>query len=243
MGGAGDTINGSTGSGSATIIGAAGDTITGGSGTDQINGDAGPELITGGSGATTIWGGAGDTVSGGSGSTVIVSGGDEALAGGSGATTIWGSAGDTINGSTGSGTTAIIGAANSTITGGSGTDLINATAGSELVVGGSGTTAVWAGAGDTVVSGTGNLDVTINHASYPGALLVGDDGVKGNATVTGFSQSVGDRIGFANQTAEAINNVVATAQSSNGNTLITFPDGGTMTLIGINKIDSTFFAT
>ena len=72
-------------------------------------------------------------------------------------------------------------------------------------------------------------------------MLVGDDGVKGSDTVTGFSQSAGDRIGFPDETAAAINSVVATAQSSNGNTLITFPDGGTMTLIGIAKIDSTFF--
>ena len=97
---------------------------------------------------------------------------------------------------------------------------------------------MWAGTGDTVVAGSGNLYTNINHALFPGAVLVGDDGVAGNDTVTGFSQSAGDLIGFANQTPATVANVVATAQSSNGNTLITFPDGGTMTLVGISKIDA-----
>jgi len=241
-GGSGDTITGSTGSGSAIIIGAANSTITAGSGTDLIGGGAGPMSITGGSGAATVYGGAGDTIAGGSGTAVIVSGGKERLAEGSGSTTIWGGADDTITGSTGSGSAIIIGAANSTITGGSGTDLIGATAGSVLIIGGSGTTAVWGGPGDTIAAGSGNLYVNINHASFSGAVLVGDDGVKGNDTVTGFSQSAGDRIGFPNETTAAIDSVVATAQTSNGNTLITLPDGATMTLIGITKIDSTFFA-
>ncbi len=34
--------------------------------------------------------------------------------------------------------------------------------------------------------------------------------------------------------------VVASAQTSNGNTVITLPDGAAMTLFGIAKIDSTF---
>ena len=72
-------------------------------------------------------------------------------------------------------------------------------------------------------------------------MLVGDIGTKGGDTVTGFSQTAGDRIFFPNETTAAIDSLLATAQSSNGNTLITFADGGTMTLIGITKIDSTFF--
>jgi hypothetical protein len=261
-GGAGDTITGSTGSGTAIIIGAAGTTISGGSGSDLINGLAGPESIGGGSGSTTVWGGTGDTITGstGSGTAIIIgaagttitggSGSDlinglagpESIAGGSGSTTIWGGAGDTITGSTGSGSSIIIGAPGTTITGGSGADLINGTLGSQAIAGGSGAATVWGGAADTITGGTGQLTVDIDHANFPGAELVGDNGTTGSDTVTGFSQSAGDRIFFPNETTTSINNVVATAQSSNGNTLITLPDGATITLIAVTKIDATFFA-
>ena len=226
-GGAGDTISG--GSGIAAIIGAANSTITAGSGTDLINGSVGSQSITGGTGATTVFGGAGDTITGGVGTTVIVSPGEESLAGGSGATTIWGGAGDTISGSTGSGTATIVGTVISTITGGSGTDLIDATAGSQCDHRGQRHDG---GVGRRRRYGrrrAGNLYVAINHAFFGGAVLVGDIGA-GDDTVTGFSQSAGDRIFFPNETTAAINSLVATAQSSNGNTLITFADGGTMTL-------------
>ena len=73
-------------------------------------------------------------------------------------------------------------------------------------------------------------------------MLVGDNGTTGSDTVTGFSQLAGDRIFFPNETAASIESVVASAQASNGNTLITLPDGATMTLIGITRIDGTFFA-
>jgi hypothetical protein len=34
---------------------------------------------------------------------------------------------------------------------------------------------------------------------------------------------------------------VATAQENHGNTMITLPDGSTITLIGVTHIDSSFF--
>jgi len=243
LGGAGDTITGSTGSGTSTIIGAASTTITGGSGTDLINGLAGPESITGGSGATTIWGGSGDTIAGGIGNLFADGSlGGQRIGGGSGVSIILGGAGNTITGSTGSGTSTIIGAPGDTITGGSGSDLINGTLGSQSITGGSGSTTVWGGAGDTITGGPGELTVDIDHVNFPGAERVDDNGTNGSDTITGFTQSAGDRISFRNETTAAINGVVATAQSSNGNTLITFPDGGMMTLVGITKIDGSFFA-
>jgi hypothetical protein len=243
LGGDGDTITGSTGSGASTVIGAQHDTITGGSGTDLINGTLGSQSITGGSGTTTVWGGAADTITGGVG-TLWVDGslGGQLIGGGSGASLIIGGDGDTITGSIGSGASTVIGAQGDMITGGSGTDLINGTLGSQSIASGSGSTTVWGGSGDTITGGTGTLTVDIDNVNFPGSELVGDNGTQGSDTVTGFSQSAGDRILFPNETTDAINSVVATAQSSNGNTLITFSDGGLMTLIGITKIDASFFA-
>ena len=101
---------------------------------------------------------------------------------------------------------------------------------------------MWGGPGDTITGGTGTLAVFIDHQTYPGAVLLGDNGTTGSDTVTGFSQLAGDRIFFPNETPNAINSVLASAQAHNGNTLITLPDGATITLIGITRIDNTFFA-
>jgi hypothetical protein len=236
------TVAGSVGSGMTTIVGAIGDTIAGGKGSDLINAVAGSASITGGTGSTTVWGGAGDTITGSSG-TLLVDGtaGDQQIGGGSGASTILGGAGDTISGSSGSGSSVIVGASGDTVIAGSGDDLINALAGSQAIFGGSGNATVWGGPGDTIIGGQGNLSVDIDNVHFPGAVYVGDNGINGATTVTGFSQIAGDRLFFSNETTTAINTVIASAQTSGGNTLITLPDGATMTLIGITRIDSTFF--
>jgi autotransporter passenger strand-loop-strand repeat protein len=139
------------------------------------------------------------------------------------------------------GATTVVGAWGDTITGGSGATLIIGIAGSQAIFGGSGATTVLGGAGDTITGGTGTLALYIDHPHSPGAAFVGDNGTKGSDTVTGFSQPAGDRIFFLNETAAGVNSVVASAQTKNGNTLITLPDGATMTLIGVTKVDSTFF--
>jgi len=146
-----------------------------------------------------------------------------------------------ISGGTGAGGYTIVGGQADTITAGSGADLINGLAGSQSITGGSGSATVWGGPGDTITGAAGQLTVDIDQANFPGAERVGDNGVAGNTSVAGFSQSAGDRIFFPNETPASINSVVASAQTSNGNTVITLPDGGTMTLVGITKIDSTFF--
>jgi hypothetical protein len=101
---------------------------------------------------------------------------------------------------------------------------------------------VWAGAGDTVFGGSGNLTVNIDHSQFTGAVRIEDTGVRGYDTVVGFSQSAGDRLSFANESAAAIDSVVGSAHTSNGNTILTLPDGATVTLFGITHIDSSFFA-
>jgi hypothetical protein len=242
-----DIVSSSTSSspGVTTIIGAAGDVIVGGSGSDLINAMAGSAAITVGSGPTTVWGGLGDVITGGSG-TLLIDGtlGGQQITGGPGISTILGGAGDTISGSTGAGSSTIVGMAGDTVTGGSGSDLINALAGSQAIFGGSGHATVWGGgSGDTITGGQGQLVVDIDHANYPGSVLVGNNGAKGDTTVTGFSQIAGDRLFFQNETSASITSVIASAQTtSGGNTLITLPDGATMTLIGITKLDATFFA-
>jgi hypothetical protein len=262
IGGAGDIIIGSAGAGTAAISGARGDAIIGGYGWDVIDGAAGWQAITGGPGHTTITGGAGDVIFGstGAGASVIKgaindaimggygsdsidgSAGWQAITGGPGYSTITGGAGDVIYGSIGLGTASIIGAVGDAIMGGSGNDLIDGRAGGQPITGGSGNTTVWAGGGDTVFGGPGNLTVNIDHTQFTGAVRIEDTGVRGYDTVVGFSQSAGDRLSFPNETAAAIDSVVGSAHTNNGNTILTLPDGATVTLVGITHIDSSFFA-
>jgi Ca2+-binding RTX toxin-like protein len=243
-----DTIVGGTGS-DTIYAGHGGDLITGGSGTTSIFAGDGPDTITGGSGPTTITGGSGhDFITAGSGPTMIM-GGDtrDTIIGGSGQDTIFaGHGGDLMIG--GSGADLIFGGdGRDTIFGGSGPDTIYAGSGPTIIHGGAGADLIAGGdANDTITGGSGpaTIDGGAGHnliTAGSGGTLIQDSGVTGQDTVVGFSQAHGDAINFAGQDAGTIANVVATANVSGGSTVITLPDGSTMTLLGITHIDSTFF--
>ncbi len=59
--------------------------------------------------------------------------------------------------------------------------------------------------------------------------------------MTNFDQTRGDRISVSN--LDNINQVVASASVSHGNTTVHLHDGSTITLIGVSHIDSSFFTT
>jgi Ca2+-binding RTX toxin-like protein len=259
VGGAGDIIIGSFGAGTSAIIGAAGDAVIGGNGADAIEGGAGWQAITAGAGHNFVVGGAGDVIFGSTGAgnaTILGAQGDAVMGGygadridgsagwqaaGPGQTTVLGGAGDVIFGSTGAGSATIQGAQGDAIMGGAGADRIDGTAGAQPITGGSGSTVVLAGGGDTIYGGSGNLSVAIDHASFAGAVQVGDTGTAGHDTVTGFSQIAGDRLFFAGQSPAAVDQVVAAASISAGNTTLNLPDGSTLTLVGLTHVDSSFF--
>ena len=134
------------------------------------------------------------------------------------------------------------------LTGGMGNATINALAGNDTVTLGSGATTVFAAQADTVTGGaeaaTVNLGSGAANVSLPGghgAAAVGDIGVTGTDTVTGFNNAQ-DSIFFSGESSAAIDNVVAAqTHPTASSTQLTFPDGTTMTLIGINHVDNTFF--
>jgi Ca2+-binding RTX toxin-like protein len=116
--------------------------------------------------------------------------------------------------------------------------LVHGGSGADLVIGG--------GANDTIMGGSGadTIDGGSGHNlifAGTGGTLIQDSGVRGQDTVVGFNQAHGDGITFAGEDAGTVANVVATANVSGGSTVITLPDGSTMTLVGISHIDSTFF--
>jgi Ca2+-binding RTX toxin-like protein len=263
FGGAGDTINGGTGA-NVTIGGGQGDTITGGTGIEFIDGSTGDQLITGGSaGNETVYGGAGDTINGGTGANVTIGGGqfdmitggtgtefidgsrgNQLIIGGSaGNETIWGGAGDVINGGSGANVT-IGGVPFDMITGGTGTEFIDASTGTQqITVGSAGNETIWGGSGDTVSGGL--AQALIGFSTVPGGAAEffsnqGNTAAASVDTVAGFSQPRGDRILLNG--ASSVSQVLASAQTVNGDTTITFADGSKLTLSGVSQIDGTFFA-
>jgi len=92
------------------------------------------------------------------------------------------------------------------------------------------------GAVEGVVTGGGSA-----VAASSGAVSeAGTSGALSKAATFVSTGSGGGRALFLNEAAAGINSVVASAQTSNGNTLITLPNGATMTLIGVTKVGSTF---
>lgn len=99
-------IGAASGGDHMTVVGSAGDTIAGSTVTgtsQQIDASnknkttiAGPETVIGGAGPTTVLAGAGDSIVGGSGDMLIRGGNHDTILGGSGATTIQGGVGDSI---------------------------------------------------------------------------------------------------------------------------------------------------
>ena len=258
--------------GNTTIGGVPTDTILGGPGvvTELIDGSLGGQSIVGGNaGNETIWGGPGDTINGGTGANVTIggvtgdtiigsssifggnfrnelidgSGGSQSIVGGSGSgnETIWGGAGDTIQGGSG-GNETIAGVSGETITGGVANTFFDATSGNESIVAGGGNTTVWGGAHDTVQGMSGG-SALIGFAG--GNETFWDDGATAGRhdSISTFSQPGGDRVSL-NSATDTPGGVAGTAVTDgSGNTTITLHDGSTITFIGINTINNTFFTT
>jgi len=258
---AGDTVQG--GSGNVTVGGVSGVIMTGGAGGNQfLDASQGHQSVIGGSGGNeTIWGAASDTITAGSGGNETIGGvagetiggsnganvfinataGNQSIGGGSGGNeTVWSGAGDTI--AAGSGNATIGGVAGDTIIGGAGKTFLDGTAGNQSILGGSGNSTIWGGAHDTVQGALGSGSALIGLAGGNETLRDNGSTSTGHDTVVGFSRPAGDRLSFANETAAAIDTVVASAQTGNGSTIVTLPDGSILTLVGISHIDSSFFA-
>ena len=114
--------------------------------------------------------------------------------------------------------------------------------------GGSGTQIV--GAGESLTNpiiGGGTLDLQsgaavngmISFAAGTSGTLFDAD--QATDTVVGFTEGV-DYLSFSGENAATVASVVATAQSVNGNTVLSLPDHTTITLLGVSQIDSGIFA-
>ncbi|WP_417719039.1 Hint domain-containing protein [Salipiger sp.] len=225
-----------TGDGADSIAGGEGDdTIRAFDGDDLIRGDGGDDLVYGGRGQDTILGGSGaDTLIGDQGSDTIFGGdGNDCIVGGSANDVLHGEAGnDTIIADTGSnflsgglGNDLLIGSTTDgrdTFDGGEGSDTIEGGVGSNLIIGGSGNDLVTTGGGaDTIRFSDGDGYDTITDFDLT------DDGA---------GRSV-DRLDLSGVTTDGTTPVrswdIAVSDDGAGNAVLTFPDGGRITLLGI----------
>jgi hypothetical protein len=217
---AGDnTLNG--GNEDDTLLGRAGDDVLNGrSGDDVLRGGSGDDVLNGGSGDDILRGGSGDDVlNGGSGDDILRGGsGDDELNGGSGDDQLFGGSGDDeLNGGSG----------DDVLRGGTGDDVLNGGSGDDELFGGAGDDVLNGGSGDDVLAGGAGDDI-LNTGSGDDTIVF--SGEFGSDTIIDLSPH--DRIDLtAFQDITDVNQLTITEE--NGNTIITVPDGGTITVEGL----------
>jgi hypothetical protein len=260
----GNTIIG--GSGPMTVYGGKLDSITGGSGDLTVVENPGAsgagQTIIGGSGDLTVFGfGTDELIVGGSGTNFIegeITGGPSSIVGGTG--TVTGAGGQAVN-------TLIITDKGDTVTGSSGSMSVEGGSGDAMIVAGTGGTTVEGGKGNVIDnSGSGTLLVELNSQSTSptvasalqgsgaetvdlgaghGATTLRDVSVAGGTgplaetTVTGFATTT-DTIASATSVSPT-GTFLGSSETSDGNTVLSFIDGSTMTLVGITDISKLTF--
>ncbi|OOY29127.1 hypothetical protein BMI90_02360 [Thioclava sp. L04-15] len=256
-----DTLLG--GAGDDTIRGGGGnDSILGEGGADSLHGDAGDDTVSGGDGADTIWGdGGNDLLSGGAdddrflfadswgidvvlgGETVtngtdfdlldfsaVTTSGITAIYGGSESGSVTAGAErvdfSEIEGITGSALSDRLDASASGagvyLDGGGGDDTITGGAGDDIIVGGTGDDTLWSGeGGDTLVFADGG------GADKIADFDMSDDG-------SGFTTDQLDVTGLTDAAGAPVNAWdVTVGTDASGNAVLSFPNGESVTLIGV----------
>ncbi len=264
-GGAGnDTLNGSSGNdtlrgdgGNDRLVGGVGnDHLDGGVGHDTLNGGSGNDVLIGGTGNDRLVGGGGnDSIDGGIGNDFALGNvGNDLLSGGDGNDTLNGNAGnDRIYGGTGA-DFLLGGAGNDTIDGGTGNDTIRGTSGNNHLIGGAGDDNIDTGNGNSTVSaGPGNDRIFVQVNGGGTHVLSGGGGkddfvfqfVKNaqdsTSRITDYN-AADDRIFIqgAEITGDGDQDLYARkgisfSTNMNGDMVITFDGGDTVTLTGITQ--------
>lgn len=209
--------------GNDTVVGGAGDdTVSvsanvlafGGSGAMRFLNGGGSSLLIGGTGTLGVSGGLGSvTVFGGS-------GGDNHLVAGNPPSEPAGAGNETLSGFNGTG--------NNVYFDGTGSAAVVMGSGSEEYLGGSGNDVVVAGLGnDTMFAGTGADVFSFNNQPRTS-----------NDLIAGFKVGT-DVVQLQDFAAGAATQVFQTASVSGGNTVLSLPDGTSVTLIGVTNLSGS----
>jgi len=213
------------GAGNDVMVGGLGnDTFGGGSDNDILIGGDGDDLLFGEDGADNMNGEFGaDGVVGGAGDDLLGGGpGDDIVVGQDGNDVLFGETGnDAMNGDFGNDT--LLGSdGNDVIGGGAGDDTLLGDFGDDTMFGENGNDLMTGGAGNDIYIGGGNDDVFV-FAPGDGADTVGDF----------FAGGPEDRLWFAGTTLHSFGDVLGSAVTSGGNTIITYNGFFTVTLNGV----------
>ncbi|MBJ7413868.1 MAG: hypothetical protein JHC88_00095 [Niveispirillum sp.] len=200
-----------------------------------VDSNAGAVIFSGSGNANTVTG------------MVLPTGGTTSLIVGNAGSQIVDGSRSTVN------TTIFTGTGNDTVVTGSGSDSIkigdigiaNGGAGADTLIGGTGTATLGGGLGaDSIVAATGGgviIGEVGNDSLVAGAgkdvfvYRTGD----GNDAITGFNPAA-DTLALAISGVD-LTSIISNATVSGGNTIITMPDGSTITLAGVTGINVNWF--
>jgi len=240
FGGAGGSqIYGGSAGHNILVAGGGDNTVLGGGGGDTLVGGAGTALLAMVEGGVAFGGTGTSTLFGASGGIMVAGSGDDTLVGAAGNEALWGGAGNaTLFGGTGA----------DTLGSGTGTTTLVAGSGPTTFVDGGGHSAMWGGVGDTTVfGGTGNALVNLGAGASEVVFGSGTMSVHGGAgtdlydVTRGLSDGGTDQIsGFKPGTDQidlfgyARQDLTQTVSADN--TILSFDDGTTITLMGVTSL-------
>ncbi|MFV3074459.1 calcium-binding protein [Niveispirillum fermenti] len=163
-----------------------------------------------------------------------------------------------VGSSNGSGMTILTGTGNDSVLGGAGNDvvrsggdsIVNGGAGNDTIIGGSGMSTLGGGAGaDSIVAGSGGsyiIGESGNDTLVGGAgkdIFIYSPG-DGNDTIIGFDPTQ-DTLAFTSTNFGSgsldLGALISNAQVSGGNTVLTLPDGSTITVVGLTGVSINWF--
>jgi hypothetical protein len=179
-----------------------------------VEAGAGSDLVIGGAGDDSLDGGGGDdSLSGGA--------GNDALLGGDGNDTLDGGIGD------------------DSLDGGAGNDVLLGGAGNDTITAGTGTDTIAGGAGDDVIDlgADGERDIVVFSDGDGNDTIIGFDAPVDNGDGTFTSGDLLDLSGLTDAGGTPVNVGDATVSSDvDGNAVITFSNGESITLVGVDPI-------
>ncbi|WP_193188552.1 hypothetical protein [Nisaea sediminum] len=201
-------------------LGAANDTIAGGGGDDTVGSGWGEDILYGNQGADLVFGGGGkDTLYGGQGRDIVRGDNDNDL--------LYGNRGeDTLSGGNG----------DDLLYGGQDNDIVYGNAGNDRLFGNTGADTLCGGRGDDVLAG-GNGDDRLEGNTGDDTLSGGDGADTFVFSFNGGNETVSDFAAGTDTLALQAGLGVSDGTESGGNTVVTFSDGGTVTVIGVSKTD------